>query len=374
MNFDRYIAELLEQHDCVIVPQFGGFVANYAPARVNPVNHRFDPPHRSVSFNKLLVHNDGLLAAYIAQKESAKYESVVGQIKDYVLYLRGELKDHRKVSIERVGILMLQSDGSYRFEQVKNPALFREGFGLDAFFGKPVERKAERTVVLDPKAEHEHALPEKPDVKEKAAEQPVPPKTEPVIIRMDTESASTTEKSKSPVWKLAVAAASIPVIGYLAWLAIGTPLIKDRSQFHYSDLNPFATKVCTQYQPRGPVQGSNEVVDESIRILETDDHMLIQLQHAPDKTLVVSLVEPVKKTAPQQGELRYHIIGGCFSQEENAARMVSTFRQRGSNASIIDKKGALSRVSVASFATRKEAADALASIQQDIAGAWLLYK
>ena len=63
MKFDTYIAELLEEHDCVIVPDFGGFVANYAPANVNSINHRFDPPYRKISFNKLLVHNDGLLAS-----------------------------------------------------------------------------------------------------------------------------------------------------------------------------------------------------------------------------------------------------------------------------------------------------------------------
>ena len=69
MTLDHYISDLLEDHDCVIIPDFGGFIGNYASARINPVNHRIDPPFRKITFNKLLVHNDGLLAAYIAKKE-----------------------------------------------------------------------------------------------------------------------------------------------------------------------------------------------------------------------------------------------------------------------------------------------------------------
>jgi len=47
---------------------------------------------------------------------------------------------------------------------------------------------------------------------------------------------------------------------------------------------------------------------------------------------------------------------------------------KGSNASLLDVKGNLHRVSVASYATKKEAKAALASIQNDIPGAWILYK
>ena len=44
MKIEEHISELLFEHDCVIVPDFGGFVCNYAPARIDPVKHLFEPP------------------------------------------------------------------------------------------------------------------------------------------------------------------------------------------------------------------------------------------------------------------------------------------------------------------------------------------
>ena len=37
---DPYINELLFDHDCVIVTDLGGFIANYRPASINPALHR----------------------------------------------------------------------------------------------------------------------------------------------------------------------------------------------------------------------------------------------------------------------------------------------------------------------------------------------
>jgi hypothetical protein len=34
-KIEQYISELLYKHECVIVPQFGGFVARHLPASIN---------------------------------------------------------------------------------------------------------------------------------------------------------------------------------------------------------------------------------------------------------------------------------------------------------------------------------------------------
>ncbi len=93
-----------------------------------------------------------------------------------------------------------------------------------------------------------------------------------------------------------------------------------------------------------------------------------------DKTLVVSLEEKVELIAKAEPNLRFHIIGGCFSDIRYADAMVNKFQKRGSMAAIIDKKGTLNRVSIARFATKKEAKQALASFRNDIPNAWILYK
>ncbi|NLA48282.1 MAG: hypothetical protein GX876_02335, partial [Bacteroidales bacterium] len=62
MDITSFIRELLFSHDCVIVPGFGGFVGNYAPARIDRATSTFYPPSKQISFNRNLRNNDGLLA------------------------------------------------------------------------------------------------------------------------------------------------------------------------------------------------------------------------------------------------------------------------------------------------------------------------
>ena len=73
MIIAKYISDLLYRYDCVIVPDFGGFVANRIGAKVNNFTHTFSPPSKQLTFNSLLKHNDGLLANYIASSENISF-------------------------------------------------------------------------------------------------------------------------------------------------------------------------------------------------------------------------------------------------------------------------------------------------------------
>ena len=47
----QHIEALLLENDCVIVPNFGGFVAHYAPATYVKEENLFLPPTRIIGFN-----------------------------------------------------------------------------------------------------------------------------------------------------------------------------------------------------------------------------------------------------------------------------------------------------------------------------------
>ena len=51
MKVEKHISELLYDHDCVIIPELGGFVGNYTPAQIHPVRHTFTPPFKNIIFN-----------------------------------------------------------------------------------------------------------------------------------------------------------------------------------------------------------------------------------------------------------------------------------------------------------------------------------
>ncbi|MCK5765559.1 MAG: SPOR domain-containing protein, partial [Bacteroidales bacterium] len=69
-GIDRYISELLFDHDCVILPGVGGFLTNYSGARIHPIRHSFQPAARTLVFNANLRTNDGLLIDYVSRAQS----------------------------------------------------------------------------------------------------------------------------------------------------------------------------------------------------------------------------------------------------------------------------------------------------------------
>ena len=68
-TIDTYISELLFLHDCVIIPEFGGFVGNNKSAVLNKNTNTIYPPSKKILFNKNLRTNDGLLINHISNSE-----------------------------------------------------------------------------------------------------------------------------------------------------------------------------------------------------------------------------------------------------------------------------------------------------------------
>ena len=69
---------------------------------------------------------------------------------------------------------------------------------------------------------------------------------------------------------------------------------------------------------------------------------------------------------------KYYIIGGAFSKQENANKMVEKLNRWNYNPEIIE--GRLMRVSYDSFNNREDAILALIKIKQSNPDAWLLKK
>ena len=72
-DMQKYVVELLFKHDCVIIPNLGGFVAQYKSAALDDVTGFFSPPSKQILFNINLKNNDGLLANEIAQHKQITY-------------------------------------------------------------------------------------------------------------------------------------------------------------------------------------------------------------------------------------------------------------------------------------------------------------
>lgn len=353
MNVDKHISELLYDHDCVVLPDFGGFVANYTSAKIHPIQNTFTPPSKSIIFNKNLKNNDGLLANRISAAENTSYPEALKHINHFTSATNTQLKNGQKVVIEEVGTLYLDVEKNIQFEQSTTNYL------LDAFGLSPFQSPAIKRDTITKRIEKEF--------KDRG---PVP-----------------AEKKRSNVKAYVALAITVPVIATLAWFSFKTDYLKN---INYSSLNPFASKAVVQpvdvkpamtevkkesseasslLKAKDTVQVSAATPKESIQpvtasLVENKEMGLVKAD-----SLKVNLANAVKNT-----DFKFHLVTGCFQVPENAERFVATLQNQHLSASIIGKRNGLLVVSAGDFATREEALSQLQQLKNSQPEAWLLVK
>lgn len=149
MTLATYINDLLYRYDCVIVPDFGGFVTNRIGAKINNYTHTFKPPTKQITFNKLLKHNDGLLANYIASSENISFEKASTAISLAVIKWQNELQS-KSVEIDQLGVLSLNEERQIIFEPSNSVNYLTESFGLSNVASSAISRYTEQVKPLIP--------------------------------------------------------------------------------------------------------------------------------------------------------------------------------------------------------------------------------
>lgn len=139
MNLETYIKDLLYRYDCVIVPDFGGFVTKRISAKINEATHQFFPPSKQLSFNRNLNNNDGLLANYIASVENISFEKASNAIALSVIKWQNEIQT-KPIVLETIGTLKLNENRQIIFEPTTHVNFLAESFGLHSFESSAIKR------------------------------------------------------------------------------------------------------------------------------------------------------------------------------------------------------------------------------------------
>ena len=106
IKFSRHIELLLLEHDCVIVPGLGGFIANHMEARYDKEgDNTFLPPYRTVMYNQQLQVNDGLLVQSYMSAYDASYPAAYLQMEKEIAQVVNTLEMSGEYCIENVGVL-----------------------------------------------------------------------------------------------------------------------------------------------------------------------------------------------------------------------------------------------------------------------------
>ncbi|MCI6224379.1 MAG: hypothetical protein MR656_04575 [Bacteroidales bacterium] len=131
-------------NDCVVVPGFGAFIAQYTSSNNCAQNSTFTSPKRSISFNASINHNDGLLANSIAKKALIPYAEALKQIEKSTTICRQALSDGSEVPFGRLGFFISNAEGHIEFIPFHHELANDDFFGLQSFsFPTLAERNAQ---------------------------------------------------------------------------------------------------------------------------------------------------------------------------------------------------------------------------------------
>src|SRR6056297_2809239 len=129
-TLSKYISDLLFLHNCVIVPELGGFVAEFRSAVIDDQREMIYPPSKSLAFNNALRRNDGLLVNYIAHKRELTYEAAATWLSEEVKHIKHTLLTDGLVIVNGLGALYLDENQHFQFRADVEQNLLADAYGL----------------------------------------------------------------------------------------------------------------------------------------------------------------------------------------------------------------------------------------------------
>lgn len=384
------IARLLEEHDCVILPGFGGFIGNYIPARIDPVSHTFVPPSKKILFNINLKQNDGLLCNRLVTEEGVSYEDAMVTVNEMVTTIRHNLKNGKPFIIPEVGRLFAGREGTLQFEQEKDSNLLLDAFGLQTFVSPPVTRNSYS------------------DRFEKV-----------LVVQQRDTTASKRQFPRSLKWAamLAIPIGTAAIIGITQFDKLRNPSVNNAgilssvfSRFSASslvekkeapsrgpDINYDYGAVPSVFSEQSsPAQTAKTSSDPDMDIMvktanqtaeKISEKNTITREMPKENPLMVpdndeqKLIQPVEVSGSENSGTistkdNFAIIIGAFKVRENALKCVDDANSRGLNAGIYDRsRTGLYRVAITTTNKPKEAENFIRDARsKGFAGAWLLAK
>jgi hypothetical protein len=130
VEINRYIKDLLLEHDCVVIPGLGGFIGTAMRAEVQTITKTVNPPGKRISFNGQLQRNDGLLIHHISLVERITYDEAEEGVLNFVKACKRRLEQSGLIIFPEVGKLIADAEGTISFHPTPGRNLLQESFGL----------------------------------------------------------------------------------------------------------------------------------------------------------------------------------------------------------------------------------------------------
>ena len=146
MQLATYINDLLYRYECVIIPGFGALLTQYYSAEIDTDSQMFYPPKKTLSFNRQLQTNDGLLANYVASVEKCSYETSLQKIRNFAKKLSFQLSEKETVLLKNIGEFYLNEENLIQFIPSSKQNFNAASFGLGSFILPKINRETHKKV------------------------------------------------------------------------------------------------------------------------------------------------------------------------------------------------------------------------------------
>ena len=358
----RHIHHLLQENDCVIVPDFGGFIAHYNAAKIVETDAQMLPPSREIAFNPLLKLNDGLLSQSYMKTYHTSFSEANLRISRAVKQLTRCLHENGSVFLPEIGELRFNIHQTYEFfpedDKVISPSLYGlETFEMptlqalkaqqEALHQKQVEKEAEEhRKALEALRAQEEALREAQLAEQRQMEEAKKAERQRIKATKAAERRMTTRRMVRRTMRYA--GSFIALIALLMLLlTYSTPLQNvNLSAENQAGLTPneLLGQLKSQSLVTQVVVGHNSsvVVEKA-----AEEVPVMEKEEATKEAEAQPIIEAPAKI--------YHVIVASVGAPQDAERMAQQLRDKGYD----DAKALISkqynRIAIGSFATEQEA-------------------
>lgn len=385
----EHIHKLLFEHDCVIIPDFGGLITHYEPARIHPVRHAFLPPSKRVAFNEKLKLNDGLLISTFAYDTRISAEEAAGQVADFVRQLHQELHTSQRFELRGVGFFRLNAEQKIEFDYIASQNFLPDSFGLPEVITRPVvpaDAAAGLRTLLKQQQQEQAVTTAKPTLRRRLRKL----YDTAALVAIAGLSCSAlyfislqTDYNLSSLNPLAFFGES----SHAARPTIQEPVQEPvREEIPAADLPATPALNLADAQPAEPVPAAiaaapapaSPVEKEILPVKEEKKERPVLAAKAPEAAapeVKTSKVKNASGATINSATNRYYIIAGGFSTLKSAKWGLKLLSKQGGKGKVIlpASNGELHRVSVSDFASKEEALQQLPELKKKFGNnIWIL--
>ncbi len=393
---EKYLLQILESNNRVIVPEFGAFIIK----QKNPL---------TIIFNEFLQYNDGMLVDAISKNEGIDRDSAKKKIDEFIVKLNSELESVGQYVLQGIGVVTKGTTGKISLEKEEpKKSGKKESKPVESSEKKPPQtketKKAPPKKTSDIKEEtieivKEKPLKEKPKEEEKPKIVNVTPKPEEKVA--EAEKSKIVKETPKPEEKITEAEKQ----KVTAEPEIKPKKVEEEKKVEkqiYETKSAFTSTSKSEGNKRsktrliiwlilivivnGILIGYFFYTEELSALFHKQPKEFIEVETQPEDQLQPEIEpseeiyedmttqeieeEPVQKVenfrTPVQSGTRYYIVAGVFGDENNADNLVIELRKKGYNAEKFGKIGSLHAVSYNVFQTKADADVELRRIQSGV--------